>query len=177
MNAQRPDPHRIWREQPPDPDIVEEVWPPFLRRSPRRRRAETLAVIAAGGVLGTAARYAAGLAWPVAATGFPWTTLAVNVTGCFLMGVLMVLVTELREAHPLVRPFLGTGVLGGFTTFSTVMVDTQRLTDHGLPQAGLLALLLTLAGALAAVWSGVMLTRILAGEPPIPTEPQGPGPR
>ena len=58
---------------------------------------------------------------------FPWTTLLVNGVGCAVIGVFMVVITDVWAAHRLVRPFFGTGVLGGFTTFSTYAVDIQKL--------------------------------------------------
>ncbi|MGW4645004.1 fluoride efflux transporter CrcB [Kitasatospora sp. NPDC004289] len=120
-------------------------------------------VVALGGALGALARYGAGLVRPVAEGGFPWTTWTVNVLGCAAMGVLMVLVTEVRQPHRLVRPFLGTGVLGGFTTFSAYALDVHRLADAGrLPLAAAYAAA-TLLGALAAVWVAAGATRWLAG--------------
>ncbi len=97
--------------------------------------------------------------WPTAPGAFPWTTLTVNVAGCALIGVLMVVITDVWTAHPLVRPFLGTGVLGGFTTFSTYAVDIQHLLDAGQVRTGLAYLALTLLAALAAVWTAVAGTR------------------
>ncbi len=85
----------------------------------------------------------------------------VNVSGCLLIGVLMVLIAEPRRAHRLLRPFLGVGVLGGYTTFSTYTVDIQRAVEHGAPRVGLAYLALTLAAALAAVLAGARLTRAL----------------
>ena len=120
-----------------------------------------VAAVAAGGVLGACARYGAALLWPAVTGGFPWTTFGVNVTGCALMGVLMVLVTERATAHPLVRPFLGTGVLGGYTTFSTYAVDAQHLLEDHRPGAALLYLAGTLIAALLAVWGAAALTRVL----------------
>jgi CrcB protein len=120
-----------------------------------------IGVVAAGGVLGALARYGLGLAFPYPAGGFPWATFAVNVSGCLLIGALLVLVTEAFRAPRLVRPFLGTGVLGGYTTFSTAMVDTIRLLDRGAVVVGLLYLFGTLLAALLAVYSGATLTRRL----------------
>ena len=71
------------------------------------------------------------------------------------------LVTEGFAAHPLTRPFLGTGVLGGYTTFSTAMVDTQHLWSAGAAATGLAYLFGTLAAALAAAWLGVLAARWL----------------
>ncbi|WP_371777465.1 fluoride efflux transporter CrcB [Streptomyces sp. NBC_01438] len=118
-----------------------------------------VAVVALGGATGACARYGASLLWPTEADGFPWTTLVVNVIGCAVIGVFMVLISEAWAAHRLVRPFFGTGVLGGFTTFSTYAVDIQRLVDGGRARSGLAYLGLTLLAALAAVWSAVWLTR------------------
>lgn len=102
--------------------------------SPLRRGGEAavLCVVSAGGVLGAVARYEAGLAWPAREAHVPWTTLAVNVTGCALIGVLLVLLGSVFAEQRL-RPFLGTGVLGGFTTFSTYAVHIQRLIATGQP--------------------------------------------
>ncbi|MFJ3592120.1 fluoride efflux transporter CrcB [Streptomyces sp. NBC_01259] len=118
-----------------------------------------VAVVALGGASGACARYGASLLWPTEADGFPWTTLVVNVIGCAVIGVFMVVISEVWAAHRLVRPFFGTGVLGGFTTFSTYAVDIQRLVDGGRARSGLAYLGLTLLAALAAVWSAVWLTR------------------
>jgi fluoride exporter len=120
---------------------------------------DVLAVISAGGALGAFARYAVSLAWPTPPGGFPGSTLLINTLGCALIGVLMVLVTDVWSAHRLVRPFLGTGVLGGFTTFSTYAVEIQRLIDENAARTGLLYLVVTPVAALAAVWFGVVTTR------------------
>ncbi|WP_240434882.1 fluoride efflux transporter CrcB [Streptomyces sp. YIM 130001] len=119
--------------------------------------------MALGGALGAAARYGAQLLWPTPAGGFPWTTFCVNAVGCAAMGVLMVLLTEAWTAHRLVRPFLGTGVLGGFTTFSTYAVDVERLVDARAAARGLLYLLATPAIALVAVALATWLTRRALG--------------
>ncbi|QKW24087.1 CrcB family protein [Kitasatospora sp. NA04385] len=145
-------------EQPlVDPDLPPAPGP---ARGPARW---TLAVIAAGGALGACARYAAGLAWPVGPAAFPWTTLVVNAVGCAVIGVLLVTITEAWTAHPLVRPFLGTGVLGGFTTFSTYAVDVQRLLDGGHAATALGYLAATLGAAMLAVWAGAEATRRAIG--------------
>jgi len=97
----------------------------------------------------------------------PWSTLIVNVTGCMLIGVLMVLILEARQAHPLVRPFIGVGVLGGYTTFSTYAVDAQVLIAEGRPGLALAYLAGTAAAALVAVQLGVVLTRAVAQPRPV----------
>src|SRR5437899_7972478 len=120
-----------------------------------------IGAVAAGGGIGAAARYGAGLLWPTADGAFPWTTLLINAAGCALMGVLMVLITEAWTAHRLLRPFLGTGVLGGFTTFSTYAVDIERLAGGGRLPLALAYLAGTLLAALAAVALAGTATRAL----------------
>ncbi|MFB6642193.1 fluoride efflux transporter CrcB [Streptomyces chartreusis] len=124
-----------------------------------RTQAPVVAVVAAGGALGATARYALALWWPVQPGGFPWVTFWTNVVGCAVIGVFMVIITEVSAAHRLVRPFFGTGVLGGFTTFSTYAVDIQRLVDDGHPRTGLAYLAATLVAALTAVWLASAATR------------------
>ncbi|MEU7576032.1 fluoride efflux transporter CrcB [Streptomyces sp. NPDC041068] len=146
---------------PTDPDIDLSV--PAQRRELTHGQGLVLAAVALGGGIGASARYAASLLWPGVAGGFPWTTLVVNAVGCAAIGVLMVLVAEARtaRAHPLLRPFLGTGVLGGFTTFSTYAVDIERLVSAGRARTGLVYLALTLLTALAAVCCAAWTTRRL----------------
>jgi CrcB protein len=108
-----------------DPDVDLHV--PQQRWELRRAPWATLGVISAGGVLGASARHALAVALPHLPGHFPWATFVTNVSGCLLIGVLMVLITEVWPAHRLVRPFLGVGVLGGYTTFSTYTVDIERL--------------------------------------------------
>lgn len=151
-----------WQAEPLDPDIAVDPWPPRTSSSANRRQGEILAVVAAGGAIGACARYGATLLWPTVPGAFPWTTFWINVTGSAAMGLLMVLITERRTAHPLVRPFLGTGVLGGYTTFSTYTVDARDLIDGHHAGTALLYLTGTLAAALLALWAAATLTRLLA---------------
>ncbi|MER7486539.1 fluoride efflux transporter CrcB [Streptomyces sp. NPDC126497] len=136
-------------------------------RAALRARTPVVAAVALGGGAGAVARYAASLWWPAPAHGFPWTILWVNVAGCAVIGVFMVITTEVRTAHPLVRPFFGTGVLGGFTTFSTYAVDVRNLLDGGEAATGLGYLAATPLAALAAVWAAAAATRrVLTGRRP-----------
>jgi CrcB protein len=110
--------------------------------------------VALGGALGGGARYALNQALP-RGDGFPWATFTENVTGCFLLAVLMVVLLEVLPPMRYARPFLGVGVLGGFTTFSTYTADTRALLASG--QAGIaLAYLLgsVMAGLVAVVFGG-----------------------
>lgn len=124
-----------------------------------RTHGAVLAAIGVGGAIGALARYGLDVALPADRTGFPWATFGINVVGSLLIGVLMVLVVEVWETHPLVRPFLGVGILGGFTTFSTYVVDMQRLVDAGAAGTALAYLAATLAAALVAVYVGLVITR------------------
>jgi len=131
-----------------------------VRGSRARAQPALLGVIAVGGSVGACLRYGAALAWPTPAGGFPATTLAVNTAGCAAMGALMAVITAVPSTHPLVRPFLGTGVLGGFTTFSTYALDGQRLLGAGRAGIALAYLAGTVAAALAAVALGQVATRL-----------------
>ena len=135
-----------------------------LRIDGRDRRAHDpviLGAIAAGGAIGATARYLVGLGWPAPPGGFPVSTLIVNVVGCGLIGILMVLVTDVLTQQRLLRPFLGTGVLGGFTTFSTYAVDIQHLVSGRHAGTALLYLATTIVGPLLAVRATVSATRAL----------------
>ncbi|MCC5580743.1 fluoride efflux transporter CrcB [Microtetraspora sp. AC03309] len=130
-----------------------------FRARPARARSRTfgvLGVIAVGGGLGSIARYLVGSAIPAGASGFPWGTLVVNVTGCFVLGVLMVFVLQVWPPRRYVRPFLGVGFLGGYTTFSTVMVEITRLSAA----TAVTYAAASLAAGLAAVWCGMTIARL-----------------
>jgi CrcB protein len=118
--------------------------------------------VAVGGALGAVGRYGLSVAVAHPTRGFPWSTFVTNVTGCLLIGMLMAYITEpSRFAPRLVRPFLGVGVLGGFTTFSTYTVETQQMLAAGVPLSALSYLLGTLVLALVAVQVGFTSTRAL----------------
>jgi fluoride exporter len=122
-------------------------------------RGPILGVISVGGALGALARWGLGTALPTAATGFPLATFVTNVSGCLLIGVLMVFVTEVWTSRRLLRPFLGVGVLGGYTTFSTYAVESTRLFVLGAGLTALAYLAATVVTALAAVYAGTITTR------------------
>jgi CrcB protein len=142
---------------PVDSDVDLHV--PASRDELRTGRWSVLAAISAGGVLGALGRYGLQTAFPHQPGGFPWATFAVNVSGCFLIGVLMVLVTQVWTGRPLLRPFLGVGVLGGFTTFSTYVVDIQQAITADAAATGLAYLAATLVAALIAVFLGTAATQ------------------
>jgi CrcB protein len=148
---------------PADPDVDLHV--ARQRRELRRAPWAVLGTIAAGGAIGALGRFGLASAWPRAQGHFPWATFVTNVSGCLLIGILMVLITEMWSAHRLIRPFLGVGVLGGYTTFSTYTGEVQQLVVLGAARTGLWYLLATPVAALAAVYLGVTLTRLATRRP------------
>lgn len=127
------------------------------------RQWDVVAAVSAGGVLGALARYAVSVGLPHADGAFPWSTVVINVTGCLLIGVLMVFVQESRSPHRLVRPFLGVGILGGYTTYSTFAVDAERLLAAHRPGLALAYVALTMVACALAVWLATTLTRRVGG--------------
>ena len=117
----------------------------------------TFLSVALGGAIGASARFAVNLAAArLFGMGFPVGTLCVNVLGSFAMGVLAVLLLD--RASPL-APFLLTGVLGGFTTFSAFSLDTLMLWERGPPVLALVYVILSVAASLLAVFAGLALGR------------------
>ncbi|MGH3898160.1 MAG: fluoride efflux transporter FluC [Pseudonocardiaceae bacterium] len=129
------------------------------RHSPAGVPWSVLAAISAGGVAGALARYGLDTAFPHRPDGFAWATFGINVSGCLLIGALMVLITDVWPNRRLLRPFLGTGLLGGYTTFSTYIVETQHLLAAGAARSALAYLAGTLLAALAAVYAGITVTQ------------------
>ena len=131
--------------------------PPAHLFVPLAGQGRALAAVALGGVLGAAARFGVGLLLPHAPGTFPLGTLLINVVGGFLIGV----VIDGVAARPLLRPFAVTGILGGFTTFSTYAVDTEQLLAMGRLGTAVAYLVGTLVGALVATWVGLALARLV----------------
>ncbi|WP_393100545.1 fluoride efflux transporter FluC [Streptomyces sp. LN325] len=140
------------------------VGPPARRASSWDGQGPVVAMVALGGALGATARYGTARLWPVESGGFPWTTFWVNVAGCAVIGVFMVVITDVWAAHPPGRPSSAPGCSAEFTTFSTYAVDIRGLLDEGHPATGFAYLAATLFAALTAVWLAVTVTRrALAG--------------
>lgn len=116
----------------------------------------------AGGGAGAILRYALGL-WVAARTppAWPWGTLAVNVAGCFAIGVVATLADEHAWVGPGARLLLVSGLLGGFTTFSTFGLETWELVTDGHAVGAAANVLASIAAGLAAVFAGVWITRQL----------------
>jgi CrcB protein len=144
---------------PMDPDV--DLRMPADRAELRPSPLPVVTAVAAGGVFGALARHSVSVLWPHDPTGFPWSIWTVNLSGCFLIGILMVLIARRWPAQRLIRPFFGVGILGGYTTFSTSVVDVQQAAAHGAPGTAMLYLAATVVGALVAVWLGTAVAESL----------------
>ena len=120
-----------------------------------------LLLVCVGGALGSGARYLVST-WAARALGanFPRGTLIVNATGSFILAFLFALPGS--KLGPDLRLFLGAGILGGYTTYSSFNTETLALFDQGTPALGLANLALTVLGCLAAGLAGLALGRALA---------------
>lgn len=121
-----------------------------------------LLLISLGGAVGTAARYLLSL-WLLRSLGpaFPYGTLAVNVIGSFLLGAIMQAGLDTTLLSPTARVVLGTGVMGGFTTYSTFNYETLQYLQAGAWAMAGLNVALTLFVCLAAGALGMAVTRAL----------------
>jgi fluoride exporter len=146
--------------------------PVVTSAAPSDRPALRIAAIAVGGSLGTLARYGVNRALVTPALGFPWSTFAVNVAGSLLLGLIVTLVVERWSPTRFVRPFAAIGFCGGFTTFSTLMVELSQRVQHGRIGIAGLYLVASLLSGLLAVFAGMALARgrlVPVGSPrPIP---------
>ena len=131
-------------------------------RATRRPRtdASVLIAVALGGAFGAPARYGLAQLVHVAPDTFPWATFWTNVTGSFALGLVLAVVLERLPPTRHVRPFLATGFLGAYTTYSTFAVETDLLAKHG--EAGLAAVYAaaSVAAGLFAVWAGLWAGRL-----------------
>jgi CrcB protein len=123
-----------------------------------------LVTVALGGVIGSLGRFAVGAALPHQGGAFPWATLVVNVTGAFAMGLLVAYLVDRPGVHRLARPFVGVGILGGWTTFSALAVDVVQLGHAGREQAALVYVATTfLVGTLAVAAGSALGQRVWPG--------------
>ena len=121
-----------------------------------------IALVAAGAGIGGGLRFALGT-WMAERWGttFPWHTLVINVSGSFLLGLLMALSIDRGAISPGWRLFLGVGVLGGYTTLSTLSYESVALIERGLTASGLLNIAATALIGLFAAWLGIVAGRAL----------------
>lgn len=118
-----------------------------------------LAAVFAGGAVGTLAR--AGLEELAAGdpARWPWPTFIVNIMGAFLLGLFVTRLLERLPVSSYRRPFLGTGVCGGLTTFSTMQVETITMLEHGHYGLALSYTAASVAAGLVAVYLATALVR------------------
>lgn len=128
--------------------------------------ATNLALVALGSAVGACLRYAVGIAAArLLGLGFPWGTLAVNVLGSFAMGLIAAALVraELAGASHPVRLLLATGLLGGFTTFSSFSLEIVLLWERGAAHLALAYIAASLVLGIAALVAGLQIVRMLPG--------------
>ena len=115
-----------------------------------------------GGGIGAFFRYLlSGWIYKVLVTDFPYGTLAVNVIGCFVIGLFLTMAEDRFLISPSFRIFFAVGVLGGFTTFSTFSFETVGLLKDGAIAIGLLNVGVSIVVGLTATWVGTLAGRII----------------
>ena len=130
---------------------------------PAHRSPRVLLAVAVGGAVGGPLRYGLGLALPAAGSGLPRGTLVVNLLGCLLLGVLTEALA--RRARPgsrtatYARPLLGSGVLGAFTTYSALAVETDLLLASDRAGVAVAYVVMSVLGGLLAALTGTLLAR------------------
>jgi CrcB protein len=125
----------------------------------RPARGRVLAAIALGGALGAPARYGVAQLVHVARDSFPWATFWTNITGSFAIGLVLALMLERFPPTRYARPFLATGFLGAYTTYSTFAVETDLLVRDGHAGIGIAYVLASLVAGFVAVWTGMLVGR------------------
>lgn len=143
------------------------VTPPAHAR-PAYRRPGLLGLVLAGGAAGTTVRWELGRLHPVAAGTFPWTTFWINVTGALLLGLLLESLARSgadggwRRA---LRVGIGTGVMGGYTTYSTFMVESDLLIRGGHTGLALVYVVGSVAAGALGAFAGILAARVLVRRP------------
>jgi CrcB protein len=151
------DPAGLHLPLPVDSDVD---WEPGTGAAARPHLAPAiLGAVFVGGCAGGLARYGLMEALPAGATDWPWAVLLANTGGAFLLGVLLVLVLEVWTRTTLLRPLLGTGFCGGFTTMSSVVVTTDRWLADGSAARALGYVAVTVVAGLLAAFTGLLAGR------------------
>ncbi len=128
-----------------------------------------LAVIFLGGAAGALARVGLTRAFPVTAGHWPWTVLVINVAGAFLLGYIVRHVQR-RGSHRLIRPLLGAGFCGAFTTFATMQLELYDMFRDGHAALGILYLVVSVILGLVAVEAGTLTAQGLTVRLGMPVE-------
>jgi fluoride exporter len=123
----------------------------------------TYLLAALGGALGSLARWSVVVALPRSSGGWPWATLAVNLLGCLLIGVLLAVLAARRPDDDRLRTFLGAGVLGGFTTYSAFAVEVADLLRAGVPVLAAGYVAVSVVGGLVGVAAGLRMVALVRG--------------
>jgi CrcB protein len=141
--------------EPIDPDLVAE-----RPSAPQAwQRPEIILAVAAGGLIGAPARYELGVALPSQPGAFPLATFLINATGSLALGVIVTLIVERWPPTEYLRPFVATGVLGAYTTWSTFMVDADNLFRNGHAAVAIGYLAASLAAGLGGAYLGILSAR------------------
>ncbi|MHB1582327.1 MAG: fluoride efflux transporter FluC [Acidimicrobiales bacterium] len=138
-----------------EPSAVHHPWTGPAHRA----RPGVLAAVFLGGAAGTAGRYELGLAWPSAAGHFTTATFVINTSGAFLLGLVLTVLLERFGPTRYLRPFLATGLLGGWTTYSTMAVDAAGIERAGHPWVAVGYVVATLVAGLTAAALGIVIGR------------------
>lgn len=154
------------RGLPVDPDV--EVLQPTPIGALVREHADLLPWIALGGAAGSLARW--GVDQAVAGTTYPWATFLINVSGCLLIGVLMAFVLDVWAHRRYLRPLLGVGFLGGFTTFSTFLLETRDLATSSHALLAIVYVVASISAGFVAALAGLAGGRLAIDRVPAVTE-------
>lgn len=121
-----------------------------------------LILVMAGGAVGSALRYGIGIALATFSATFPVATILVNIVGSFLLGFVVGTVGTPLELHPNTRTLLGTGLCGGFTTYSAFAVESAMLFEQREPIVLGTYVTATLVGCALAAWAGILISKSVA---------------
>lgn len=132
-----------------------EVWPGF----------DVLLAVSVGGALGALARFGLARLVPPDDLGVPWATLIANVAGSLLLGLLTAVAIDRFRSHRYLRPLLGVGLLGSFTTYSTLAVELDTRLGQGRVGPAVAYGLATMVAGIAAAAAGLWLGRGLGRRP------------
>lgn len=119
-----------------------------------------LLLVAAGGAIGASVRHLTNMgALRLLGSSYPWGTMAINIVGSFIMGAFIEILARRAGSSNELRLFVATGILGGFTTFSAFSLDFATLWERGAPVSAIGYALVSVIGAIVALFLGLWLVR------------------